>query len=314
MIYIIIPTYNRAHTLPRAIESCLKQKGDFTIVVVDDGSTDDTRSLIEKYQQSNLGKIIYHYQENGGVCSACNTGINIALQISQDHKCDYVTRLGSDDELHEDAITIYNQYIEKYVNNTIFFFKMINHLGQNHSQIQKDYCITYQQYLSGKYIGGSDANDLIRLDAFLDNDNYFISGLHGGDNIPFHKIIKKTGQCVVSSQITYIAYINTESMTRSVISPKYAKQLLDVQLIILKNFYEDYKKYNPKLIGLHSLIVARNYGMLGDKIQNIKYLFKGIYYSPFDIIRIGLAIIALFPYSLHMINYIIKVFILKNIK
>ena len=47
---VVIPTYNRSSVLPRAIDSVLSQSlQDFELIVVDDGSTDDTESIIQKY-------------------------------------------------------------------------------------------------------------------------------------------------------------------------------------------------------------------------------------------------------------------------
>ena len=53
---IIIPTYNRGKMLPKAIESVLNQDyNDWELIVVDDGSTDDTKNIIEKLCGRNRG-------------------------------------------------------------------------------------------------------------------------------------------------------------------------------------------------------------------------------------------------------------------
>lgn len=72
---IIIPTYNRKLILKRAIESVLEQSiNDFEIIVVDDGSTDDTSELMNTFSG-----VKYQYQENIGVSSARNTGAKLAV-------------------------------------------------------------------------------------------------------------------------------------------------------------------------------------------------------------------------------------------
>lgn len=59
---IIIPTYNRAAFLPKAIESVLAQTyTDWELIIVDDGSTDNTKEVISQYSD---GRIIYIYQQN----------------------------------------------------------------------------------------------------------------------------------------------------------------------------------------------------------------------------------------------------------
>jgi glycosyltransferase involved in cell wall biosynthesis len=71
-VSVIIPTYNSEHYIKDAIESVLNQTyQDYEIIVIDDGSTDNTRQILEPYQ----GKINYIYQKNQGVSHARNRGL-----------------------------------------------------------------------------------------------------------------------------------------------------------------------------------------------------------------------------------------------
>ncbi|MCI0559279.1 MAG: glycosyltransferase [Nitrososphaera sp.] len=71
-VAVIIPTYNCARYLPKAVESVFMQSYRlFTLIVVDDGSTDDTRTVLSPYRD----KISYIYQNNSGPSKARNTGI-----------------------------------------------------------------------------------------------------------------------------------------------------------------------------------------------------------------------------------------------
>ena len=87
-ISVIIPTYNRKKTLARAIQSVINQSlSPFEILIIDDGSNDGT----EEWVKDNFQNIKYIYQNNHGVSSARNIGIENAYG-------DWVAFLDSDDE------------------------------------------------------------------------------------------------------------------------------------------------------------------------------------------------------------------------
>jgi len=87
-VSVIIPTFNRAGHVVNAIESVLRQTySDFEIVVVDDGSTDDTRERVEAHR----GRIKYVHQQNRGASAAQNKGVALATGT-------WVSILGDDDE------------------------------------------------------------------------------------------------------------------------------------------------------------------------------------------------------------------------
>ena len=91
-VSIIIPTYNRANLLPRAINSVLNQTfKDFELIIVDDGSTDNTRKVVKEFEEKD-SRIKYIWQENfGGPAKPTNTGLKIS-------KGKYIAFLDSDNE------------------------------------------------------------------------------------------------------------------------------------------------------------------------------------------------------------------------
>lgn len=90
-ISVIIPTYNRASMVGDAIDSVLKQDlEDLEIIVVDDGSKDDTESVVRRYLQGRGDRVRYLKQKNRGVAAARNAGIDAA-------KGEYIAFLDSDD-------------------------------------------------------------------------------------------------------------------------------------------------------------------------------------------------------------------------
>ena len=91
-ISIVIPVYNSEKTIGKTISSILKQTyGNFEVIIIDDGSTDRSKEIIENF---NDKRIIYNYQENQGVSIARNNGITLATG-------EYISFIDSDDMVKE---------------------------------------------------------------------------------------------------------------------------------------------------------------------------------------------------------------------
>ena len=105
-VSVIIPTYNCARYIIEAIDSVVNQAyKDFEIIVVDDGSTDNTKLVLREYIES--GKIKYIYQDNMGPGAARTRGI----QMSGGK---YIAFLDSDDILLHDSLEKRIQLFQKY--------------------------------------------------------------------------------------------------------------------------------------------------------------------------------------------------------
>lgn len=107
---VIIPTYNRGHLVTRAIDSALRaiSPGD-EIIVIDDGSADQTESVLRRYGSS----IQYVKTENRGAGPARNLGIQIA-------KHDWIAFLDSDDEWMPDHLDLHRAFL--LASNVLFSF------------------------------------------------------------------------------------------------------------------------------------------------------------------------------------------------
>lgn len=78
MLTIFTPTFNRAYTLHKCYESLIRQTSkNFLWLIIDDGSTDNTRELVEKWINENKVTIKYHYQQNQGMHGAHNTAYEL---------------------------------------------------------------------------------------------------------------------------------------------------------------------------------------------------------------------------------------------
>lgn len=97
-ITVFTPTFNRAFCIGKCYESLKKQTNkEFIWLIIDDGSTDNTRELVEEWKKEDIVEIKYHWQENQGMHGAHNTAyqlIETELNVCID----------SDDYMPDDAI------------------------------------------------------------------------------------------------------------------------------------------------------------------------------------------------------------------
>ena len=97
-VSVIIPVYNSSCYLKQCLESVLRQTlSEIEVIVVDDGSTDDSFSILEKYRLADNRMKLIHFDKNTGVSHARNTGIGIA-------EGKYLYFLDSDDWIDDDYL------------------------------------------------------------------------------------------------------------------------------------------------------------------------------------------------------------------
>ncbi|NIV42878.1 MAG: glycosyltransferase [Candidatus Dadabacteria bacterium] len=136
---VIIPTFNRKVFIKTAVDSVLKQTyEDFELIIVDDGSTDGTENLIEKYEDSRLK---YYYQENIGVSSARNKGI-------EESSGKYIAFLDSDDQWLNSKLERVVEYISNFPDIKIFhteetWYRRGKHLNQKKKHKKPDGYVYY---------------------------------------------------------------------------------------------------------------------------------------------------------------------------
>src|SRR5688572_7994074 len=146
LISIIIPCYNHAQYLTKAIESVLNQNyKDVEIIVVDDESTDNTKEVTLSYGNP----VKYIYKKNGGLSAARNTGL-------EHIQGNYVVFLDADDWLYADALQTNLDFLLQHPEAAFVSggFDRVNiednKIEEKIRSIEKDH---YIEFLQGNYVG-----------------------------------------------------------------------------------------------------------------------------------------------------------------
>lgn len=115
LVSVVIPAFNAEKYIKETIDSVLKQTcKDFEIIVVDDGSTDKTKKILEQY----IDRINYIFQENSGPSKARNTGIKIA-------KGEYIAFLDADDLWPKSKLALQVDFMELHPDIDMVFADMM---------------------------------------------------------------------------------------------------------------------------------------------------------------------------------------------
>lgn len=146
---IVIPAYNRAFVLDRTIRSCLDQTfSDFEIVIVDDGSEDDTEAVVTGIVDA---RIIYERQNNAGASAARNRGAELA-------RGRYVAFLDSDDAFLPGKLEAFHDAIEQAdegAEETVWYSPLYFHRGAGNQLRKPDRAIGPSEAV-GDYLFASD--------------------------------------------------------------------------------------------------------------------------------------------------------------
>jgi len=224
-VSIIIPVYNREHILSNCLKSVLNQDyKNIEIIIIDDGSTDKSYTIVKNYQQESEKISAYHI-ENGGASKARNFGLSKA-------KGEYICFIDSDDIVSIDYISTLVNAMETF-NSDMAQFETINRI--------KNYSVD----LSGNksdFIHNMNQNDLLN-EFFRVNGNpdmhtlcnrlidkkvliniKFKEGRMNEDVLGLFDIISNVNSCALISGSKYYYYSNNNGVTKS----KFSKKDLDL--------------------------------------------------------------------------------------
>jgi glycosyltransferase involved in cell wall biosynthesis len=169
LVSIVIPTYNRAVTITRAINSVLKQTyQNFEIIVVDDGSNDNTEEIVSYFSDNRI-RYIRHTTKQGG-SAARNSGIKLV-------EGEYIAFLDSDDEWHPEKLqkqlNLFNNNHDENLGVVYCGFQVVDEFGK----VFKHIIHKHRGYITLKLIEGNCVGTLSIILAKLS----YVNSINGFD-------------------------------------------------------------------------------------------------------------------------------------
>ncbi|MDN8599604.1 glycosyltransferase family A protein [Citrobacter sp. S2-9] len=234
MISIIITVFNRQNTVEAAIESCLSQNfSEYEILIIDDGSTDQSADKIKKY----LGKNVkYFYQENQGAAAAKNKGVHEA-------NYEYVTFLDSDD-IYFSENTLRNIFVllkkepDFICTKNILIRKSDSDIIADNKQISSD--VDFYKFMLSSPLNYAGHNPYVfKKTLFLQAGGFDVNSKWGDALIFWRRFFKLNPKFAIVTEPGYIYnQIDNNSVSRKR-SPEYYSTALDVMLRCYSENHKD---------------------------------------------------------------------------
>lgn len=271
MVSVIIPTYNRAHLLGRAIKSGLDQTfQDFELIVVDDSSIDETEQLIKSFQDKRI--IYVRHEINLGSNPARNTGLRHA-------NGEYIAFLDSDDEWLPEKLKkqleifrkgpeklglvstgyIYEQipnepFLPQYRGNVLKQIIIANIVGSTSTPLIKKVCFKKAGIFDETMPASQDWDMWIRIAQYYDFD--FVP------------------------EVLVRYHWQTDSISKNI------KRLKKAHRLIFKKYKYIIKAFPKKVLLERYLYEGRYFFWRRDFLESFRYFTKAVFLNPLAFFRI----------------------------
>lgn len=285
-ISIIMPVYNSSKYLKQAINSVLYQRfEDYELIIVDDGSTDNSLSIIEDYALSD-SRIKVMNQPNKGPSSARNKGLEAASG-------QYVYFIDSDDEVSESLLAKSIEKINKNFPDVLMFGMCIEEIGRNEEVKSKVITkATKGVYSTENFSKLTINNEFLDLLGFTTNKLYkreilsqhnikFDEGVHYLEDMFFNK---KVFKCVNTFEIIEESLYYYKRRKRNSGANAFQNKFFDLQMEAVqarKELLEDWKieakKIEMEVANLHMFAIKATCSVLFKQTNNLSFKEKCIY-------------------------------------
>ena len=274
MFSVVIPTYNRAAFVSRAVMSVLEQNlSGFEVIVVDDGSTDDTAEVIGRIDDP---RVIYLQKGNEERAAARNAGARIA-------RGRYVTFLDSDDQVYPDHLQTALEVTATLDHPAIFHlgYEVVNDAESTSRQIDFLPCEANDLLLTGNYLSCNGV--FLRKDVADEFPFNTDRELSATEDYELWLRLASRFQIYCDNRITSAIY---QHAARSVVQTDRRKlekriELLERYVLGDERFVERFKGRIPEFQASNRLYIALHLALgKSDRVGGIAYLAKALGYSP----------------------------------
>ncbi|MGH8440133.1 MAG: glycosyltransferase family 2 protein [Pseudomonas sp.] len=222
LISIIVPAYNYASTLPRALDSVLAQwAADIELIVINDGSRDNTREVLDAYQARYQGRVQVVHQENSGVAAARNRGIAMARGT-------YALLLDADDELTLDALETLREVVARESQAGMILGAQISVYPDGKERLRLPTPVSgkvsqrAEDYLLRKKISISHGCSLFRRDLLLQRP--YPESLRSGEDVPVFAYLLVSAPVVCTDRPLARIYKHSGSLRHSRADEQYVAE------------------------------------------------------------------------------------------
>ena len=287
LVSVVVPTFNRASMVSKAIESVLGQTYDrLELIVVDDGSTDDSDQLLARYAACDSRVRILRHAQNRGVTAAKNTGLDAA-------RGEYAVVLDSDGDLDPEALRVMvDRLVELGPDYGMVFADLVaaSTGARTGAGLDESREVTYRDAICATFTG--DFIGLWRTDVTA--DLRFDERVPGGESLVWHQIYRRSRVAYIDRVLGSHDVDTPESVTKIQRGDtrKYSGRALIKQLYI-EEFGDDLRRECPARLAHHYQGLALYSALTGHRVRSARAAFEAARTrpSPASIAKLAIPIV-----------------------
>ncbi|AHF65671.1 glycosyltransferase family A protein [Pseudomonas cichorii] len=281
LISVVIPAYNYASLLPRAIDSVLSQLADdVELVVVNDGSTDDTRQVLDDYQTRHASGLTVVHQANAGAAAARNHGVRLA-------RGRYALMLDADDELLPDALAALRKAVTDNPDVGLVLGGQVSVYPDGRERVRQPTPAQgspeqlIRRYLLQKKIAISHCCTLLRRDLLLQRP--YPQSLRSGEDIPVFAYVLVSAPVALVQQPIARIYKHADSLRHS----RADEESVATGLIkeVFAHLPDECRVLLPRYSAQVYLSLFRAAQLAGDYSVARRYYLRALRFSPLQALK-----------------------------